>query len=184
MTMRWWAGPTASLRMLELVDSSDMEQGVATGVLGYHGIVAGALAPLGRQSLVDPALVAATASTVDLEPVAKALGRATRPVLGAAAERYGELLAHSIHDQSIDDTTRLIVHLSTAGVPVPLAVDRAIAVHGVPLKEAGKYAFHMRAPVVSEVVKADLADRVLMLWAKRVASRERMGSPGYGYEAG
>lgn len=171
-----------SQRMLGLVDDSDFEQGVATCVLGYHGIVAGALAPLGRQSLVDPGLVAAYAQQVDLSPVAKALGRATQPVLGAAAEKYGELLADSIHTQSVDDTTRLIVSLSTAGVPVPLAVDRAIAIHGVPTKHAGKYAFHMRAPVVSEVVKADLADRALMLWARDVARRERAPMPGYGYD--
>jgi hypothetical protein len=180
--MRWWAEPEQSLRMLELVDDSDMEQGVATCVLGYHGIMAGALAHLGRQSLVDGALVAATADQVDLTPVAKALGRATKPVLGAAAPKYGELLAKSTHTRAIDDTTRLIVSLATNGLPMPLAVDRAIAVHGVPLQGMGKYAFQMKAPVVAEVVKADLADRALMLWARDVASRERMGSAVSGYD--
>ena len=180
--MRWWADPQTSLQMLELVDDSDLEQGVATCVLGYHGIVSGALTPLGRQSLVDGALVAATADQVDLTPVAKALGRATSPVLGRAAEKYGDLLANSTHARAVDDTTRLIINLSSNGLPVPLAVDRAIAVHGVPLQGMGKYAFQMKAPVVSEVVKADLADRALMLWARDTALRERMGSPGYGYD--
>jgi len=168
--------------MLDLVDDSDMEQGVATCVLGYHGLVTGALAPLGRQSLVDGGLVQATAEQVDLTPVAKALGRATRPVLGAAAGKYGELLADSTHDRAVDDTTRLIISLTATGLPVPLAVDRAIAVHGVPLASSGKYAFHMKAPTVAEVVKADLADRALMLWARDVASRERMGGRVSGYD--
>ena len=180
--MRWWTDPETSLRMLGLVDDSDMEQGVATCALGYHGLVAGALSHLGRESLVDAGLVQATADQVDLTPVAKALGRATEPVLGRAAEKYGELLANSIHDRAIDDTTRLIITLSTSGLPVPYAVDRAIAVHGVPLQGMGKYAFQMKAPVVAEVVKADLADRALMLWARDVASRERMGGQVSGYD--
>lgn len=175
--MRWWADPAASRRMLDLVDDSDIEQGVATSVLGYHALVSGALLPLAKETLVDAGLVAAAANEVDLTPVAKALGRATQPVLGAASTRYGELLANSIHTQAVDDTTRLIVSLSAAGLPVPLAVDRAIAVHGVPSKSAGKYAFHMKAPVVAEVVKADLADRALMLWARDVSRRERGASP-------
>jgi hypothetical protein len=180
--MRWWADPAASIRMLELVDDSDMEQGVATCVLGYHGLMAGALSPLGRQSLVDAGLVAAAAGEVDITPVAKALGRATAPVLGAAAQRYGDLLAESTHVRAVDDTTRLIISLAATGLPVPLAVDRALAVHGVPLASTGKYAFHMKAPTVAEVVKADLADRALMLWARDVAYRERMGGPVSGYD--
>lgn len=180
--MRWWTDPDQALHMLGLVDDSDMEQGVATCVLGYHGLVVGSLAPLGRQSLVDPGLVQATADQVDLTPVAKALGRATKPVLGRSSEKYGELLAKAEHTRAVDDTARLIVTLSASGLPMPLAVDRAIAVHGVPLKDMGKYAFQMKAPVVTEVVKADLADRVLMLWARDVASRERGGSRGSGYD--
>src|SRR4029078_12711468 len=111
----------------------------ATSVLAYHGLVAGALAPLGRESLVDAGLVQATAEQVDLRPFAKALGRATQPVLGAAAERYGELLANATHARSVDDTSRLIVTLAN-GLPMPLAVARAIGVHGGPLKTGGKYA--------------------------------------------
>jgi hypothetical protein len=168
--------------MLDLVDDSNMEQGVATSVLAYHGLVAGALAHLGRESLVDGGLVQATAQQVDLSPVAKALGRATSPVLGRAAEKYGELLAKATHTRSVDDTTGLIVALSTSGLPMPLALDRAIAVHGVPLQSMGKYAFQMKAPVVSEVVKADLADRALMVWARDTAARERMGGQAYGYD--
>lgn len=180
--MRWWADPVTAQRMLSLVDDSDSDQGVATCVLGYHGLVVGALSPLSKETLVDPGLVAAMAHQVDRTPVAKALGRASRPVLGPAAEKYGELLAENIHERSVDDTTRLMISLSAAGVPVPLAVDRAIAVHGVPLKDAGKYAFHMRAPVVSEVVKADLADRALMMWARDVARRERGSGQGSRYD--
>jgi hypothetical protein len=180
--MRWWADPEVSLRMLDLVDDSNMEQGVATCVLGYHGLIVGALAPLGRQSLVDPGLVQAAADEVDLTPVAKALGRATKPVLGASAAKYGELLAKSEHARAMDDTTRLIISLSGSGLPMPLAVDRAIAVHGVPIKGMGKYAYQMKAPVVAEVVKADLADRALMLWARDIASRERAGGRASGYD--
>jgi hypothetical protein len=180
--MRWWTDRETSLRMLDLVDDSNMEQGVATCVLGYHGIMADALAPLGRQSLVDPGLVQAAAEQVDITPVAKALGRATRPVLGAAAAKYGELLAKSEHARAVDDTTRLIIALTSSGLPTPLAVDRAIAVHGVPMKGMGKYAFQMKAPVVTEVVKADLADRALMLWARDLASRERMGGRASRYD--
>jgi len=168
--------------MLGLVDDSDMEQGVATCALAYHGLVAGALAPLGRQSLVDGSLVAETARRVEIAPVSKALSRATEPVLGRAAEKYGELLAKSIHDRAVDDTTLLIINLASSGLPVPYAVDRAIAVHGVPLQGMGKYAFQMKAPVVAEVVKMDLADRALMLWARDVASRERMGGRVSGYD--
>lgn len=179
--MRWWAHPDISMEMLELVDDSDLEQGVATCVLGYHGLIAGALEPLGRQTLVDPGLVAASAEMVDLTPVAKALGRATHAVLGAASDRYGELLAASTHDRAVADTTRLITSLAVT-LPMPHAVDRAVAVHGVPISKAGRYAFTMKAPVVAEVVKADLADRALMEWARDVARRERGASLESSYD--
>lgn len=179
--MRWWTDPQVSLRMLDLVDDSDLEQGVATCVLGYHGLISGALAPLGRETLVDPGLVAASAQMVDLTPVAKALGRATRPVLGAAADRYGELLAASTHDRAVADTSRLITSLALT-LPMPFAVDRAVAVHGVPISKVGRYAFSMKAPAVAEVVKADLADRALMMWARDVARREREASPESSYD--
>lgn len=182
MTARWWADPEWARLMLSLVDDSDPMQGVATSALGYHGLVEGALHPLRVQTLVDPGLVAATAETVDLTPVAKAFGRATKPILGASSSRYGELLAKSIHSLAIDNTTRLIGTLTNTGVPFPLALDRAIAVHGVPVQEVGRYAFVMKAPMVTEVVKADLADRALMMWAQRVARREAEASPEYGYD--
>lgn len=182
MTARWWADPEWARLMLSLVDDRDPLQGVATSALGYHGLVHGALLPLGVQTLVDPGLVAATAETVDITPVAKALGRATKPFVGLSAPKYGELLAKSIHSIAIDNTTRLIGTLTNQGVPFPLALDRAIAVHGVPVREVGRYAFVMKAPMVTEVVKADMADRALMMWAQRVARREAETSPESSYD--
>ena len=181
--MRWWADPETSLRMLELVDDSDMEQGVATSVLGYHGLVAGALAPLGRQSLVDGGLVQATADGWTLRRYRRRSDVQRSLSLARLLRSTANSSPSPTHARAVDDTTRLIINLASNGLPVPLAVDRAIAVHGVPLQGMGKYAFQMKAPVVAEVVKADLADRALMLWARDVALRERMGGRGLGMTA-
>jgi hypothetical protein len=74
---RWWANPEESLAILELVDDSNVEQGVGTAVLGYHGLTSGVLDSLSRRPLVDVASIRTALDSVDIEPVAKALGRAT-----------------------------------------------------------------------------------------------------------
>lgn len=35
---RWWANAEESRQMLDLVDDSDVEQGVGTAILAYHGL--------------------------------------------------------------------------------------------------------------------------------------------------
>jgi hypothetical protein len=156
--MRWWDDPEASKRFLDMVDDSDPAQGVATAVLGHHGLCMSVLRPLTTQTLVDPDLIAASLAGVDLSPVVKAFDMSVG---------YGKKKADSLHMRAIIDTMAVCKSLS-AVLPVPLAVERAAEVHGVPIHRLGPYLSTMRTIVVPPVVRADLADRQLMLWARDV----------------
>lgn|GEM_PF-4949931 len=169
---RWWADPRDAFSTLECVDSSDPVQGVGTAVLGYHGLSEGVLRPLTEQTLVDVSTVSKALESLDLAPVAKALANATRPVVGDAAERYGELLARDLHDRAVESTGRLILNLVSTGMAWPTAIDRAASVHGVPVERLGKAGSVLRAPALAKIAQADVADRVLMEYASHVGNRE------------
>ena len=174
---RWWADADQSRAVLALVDDSDLEQGVGTAVLGYHGIASSALERLSRHTLVDVARVHQVLDDVDLEPVAKALGEATRPVLGAASGRYGQLLASNLHQQAVDATERLLLSLTNTGMPWPTAIERVASVHGVPADRLGKAYGDLGKPALAPTVRADIGDRVLMEFASHVARRESTPMP-------
>lgn len=174
---RWWADAAQSRAVLALVDDSDLEQGVGTAVLGYHGLASSALEKLSKHTLVDVARMHRVLDSVDLEPVAKALGEATRPVLGAASGRYGELLAANLHQQAVDATERLLLSLTGTGMPWPVAIERVASVHGVPADRLGKAYGDLGKPALSPVVRADIGDRVLMEFASHVARRENTLAP-------
>ena len=168
---RWWADPAQGKEVLRSVDGSDVVQGVGTAVLGYHAITQAALKPLTTETLVDISKVHSALDQVDLEPVAKALGEATKPVLGDAADAYGVLLAAEMHDVAKAATERLILTWTQTGMPWPHAVERAAEVHGVPTNRLGRYANLMKGPV-APLVRQDLADRALMEYASEIGHRE------------
>jgi hypothetical protein len=169
---RWWTDPQIARSTLERVDSSDPVQGVGTAVLGYHGLAEGVLQPLTHRTLLDVEGVSKALDGLDIAPVAKALANATRPVVGDAAEKYGELLAQDLHKQAVESTGRLILNLVSTGMAWPTAIDRAASVHGVPVDRLGKAGSALRAPALAKIAQADIADRALMEYAAHVGKRE------------
>jgi hypothetical protein len=169
---RWWANPEESLAILELVDDSNVEQGVGTAVLGYHGLTSGVLDSLSRRTLVDVASIRTALDSVDIEPVAKALGRATKPIMGDVSGRYGELLANNMHRQAVDATERLLLSLTNKGMAWPTAIERVQSVHGVPLERLGLAASRLGVPAIPPTVRADIGDRALMEYAAHMGLAE------------
>jgi len=169
---RWWTDPDQAATVLTFVDDSDVVHGVSTAFLGYHGLAEGVLRPLAQRTLVDGEVISEALQDVDLEPVAKALGEATRPVLGEESAAYGQLLAKQFHEDAVESTTRFVTNLVSTGMPWPTAVERAASVHGVPVQRLGKAGSQLRAPVVAKASAADVADRALMEFAAHVGIRE------------
>jgi len=169
---RWWASPEDSIAALSVVDDSDVVNGAGVAFLGYHGLVQKALQPLAQETLVDTHRVKQALSTVDLEPVMKALREATRPVMGDASERYGQLLAEEIHKRAVLATERLLSTWTNNGMPWPQAIEKAAEVHGVPLERLGRYASVMKTVGITPLVRADYADRELMAYAADFGKRE------------
>jgi len=171
---RWWANPELSAEILKSVDDSDVVNGVGVAVLGYHGLAMGVLKPLVTQTLVDTHTVRKALLQVDLQPIAKALSEATKPVMGDASERYGKLLADAIHEKAVASTERLLHTWTNNGMPWPNAIERAAEVHGVPVERLGRYASVMKAATVNPHIRADYADRELMTYASVMGSRESL----------
>jgi len=169
---RWWASPEDSVAALSVVDDSDVVNGVGVALLGYHGLSQGALQPLTKETLVDVHHVREALLEVDLEPVAKALGEATKSVMGDASERYGQLLASEVHKRAIVATERLLTTWTTNGMAWPQAIEKAAEVHGVPLERLGRYATVMKSVGMTPHVRADYADRELMAYAADFGKRE------------
>ena len=165
---RWWTDPDQARSVLGRVNDSDVVQGVGTAVLGYHGLAVEKLKPLTQRTLVDVAQVSKALGQVDLEPVAKALAEATRPVMGEASGEYGRLLAEDLHEQAVASTERLVSSLSSMGMPFPTAITRAVSVHGVPASRLGPTGNLLKTPAMSPIVLDDVADRALMDYASRV----------------
>ena len=172
VTDRWWARRESSLAALGRVDSSDAVQGVGTAVLAYHGLSKAVLEPLAHMTLMDVSAVNKALHGLDIDPVAKALGNATRGEMGSASDRYGQLLADDIHATAIESTGRLIASLVQSGVAWPTAIARASKVHGIPADRLGKAGPALRAPVVQPLAADDIADRALMEYASHVGRRE------------
>lgn len=169
---RWWANLQDSVAALKVVDDSDVVNGVGVAVLGYHGLAKSLLEPLATQTLVDVQEVRKVLSGVDLEPVSKALREATKPVMGDASEKYGQLLAEAIHKRAVDSTERLLLSWTGTGMPWPQAIEKAAEVHGVPLERLGRYAHVMKSVGITPLVRADYADRELMAYAAHIGQLE------------
>lgn len=169
---RWWANRQDSVAALKVVDDSDVVNGVGVAVLGYHGLAKSLLEPLATQTLVDVQEVRKVLSGVDLEPVSKALREATKPVMGDASEKYGQLLAEAIHKRAVDSTERLLLSWTGTGMPWPQAIEKAAEVHGVPIERLGRYAHVMKTVGINPLVRADYADRELMAYAAHIGQLE------------
>jgi hypothetical protein len=169
---RWWDDEGAARVVLAGIDGRDVVQGVGSAVLGYHALAKSALGGLTGRSLVDAADVVDALNSADFSPVAKALSAAVEPVMGDASSEYGRLLASQIHQDAVEGVSHVLTVWSSAGVPMPFAVERAADVVGVPAKRVGSYVNAVKAPVVSPVVRVDAADRSLMDFASYVGARE------------
>lgn len=169
---RWWANSKDSIAALSVVDDSDVVNGVGVALLGYHGLSQEVLQPLTKETLVDIQRVRDALSEIDLEPVAKAFGEATKSVMGGASERYGQLLAGEVHRRAIAATERLLNTWTTNGMSWPQAIEKAAEVHGVPLERLGRYATVMKNVSITPHVRADYADRELMSYASDFGKRE------------
>lgn len=169
---RWWDNDTDAINALKVVDDSDVINGVGVAFLGYHAIAKSLLKPLMGQTLIDVHQVHKVLSEIDLSLVSKALGEATKPVMGEASTKYGELLAEAIHNRATEATERLLSTWTNTGMPWPNAIERAAEVHGVPSERLGKYASVMKAASVAPTVKQDYADRELMAYASHIGKLE------------
>lgn len=162
---RWWIDPELSRTALGLVNQGNVRLGVGTSVLGYHGLAMERLRPLAGSTLVDAKKVADAINGVDLAPVAKALSKAVYSELGDASVEYGRLLAMDIHQQALEGTISLFTSLIGSGMAYPTAVDRVIAVHGVPSTRLGTVSKHLRELRLSKDTLDDWSDRALMEFA-------------------
>lgn len=167
----WWGSPGTSQSALELVDDSDVAMGVATAVMGYHGLAQGAVSASGA-GLMDGVRLGEALDQLDLIPVAKAIAEATRPVMGDASEAYGILFAKDLHDRACASTQQVLASLVGLGVPWPVAIERVVLVHGVPADRLGQVSKHLRDVKASRPVLADAADRALLEHAKACGERE------------
>ena len=172
---RWWDSHEEATRVLALVDDRDVRQGVGTAVLGYHALAKAALEPLSKRTLVDMGAVTDVLGALDTDLVGAALGAAMAPVMGDAAVAYGQMLAGQIHADAVSGVQQAMTMWSTAGVPMPLAVERAAEVVGVPASRIGKYAQVMKAMAVQPLVRCDHADRALMDFAAHLGALEDTG---------
>ena len=162
---RWWTDPEKSRWALGLVNDTDTSMGVGTAVLAYHGLALGHLRPLADSTLVDGGELIRRLDDVDLAPVAAAVAKAVTPIMGEASVSYGRMWAQDLHDRSLGTSVDLFTSLTRYGMPYPHAMDRVIAVHGIPTERLGLMAKHLREPRVTPRVLDDYADRALMEYA-------------------
>ena len=175
---RWWDDAHTARTVLEQVDDRDVVQGVGTAVLAYHAIAKAAIAPLSGKTLVDSALVLDALSVVDTELVAKALSAATEPIMGDASSKYGELLAGQIHSDAVAAVEQALRVWTSNGVPMPMAVERAADIVGVPVSRLGRYINAVKPVTVAPIVRMDAADRALMEFASHIGNRENVADTG------
>lgn len=168
---RWWTDPNDALHVLACVDGSNPAAGVSTAFLGFHALQRSALAPLRSSTLVDGAVVDAHLREVDVEPVAKAVAAATRPVMGDAAEAYGDLVARDMRDRSREAAQDVLLRWTRQGMPWPTAVQRLSTIVGVPTRELGKAVDALSKPV-TDLVAGDYGDRVLMGHAQHMGQTQ------------
>jgi hypothetical protein len=168
---RWWTDPDDALQVLACVDGSDPAAGVSTAFLGFHALQRSALEPLRSSTLVDGAVVDAHLREVDVEPVAKAVATATRPVMGDAADAYGDLVARDMRERSREAAQDVLLRWTRQGMPWPTAVQRLSTIVGVPTRELGKTVDVLSKPV-TDLVAGDYGDRVLMGHAQRVGQTQ------------
>jgi len=162
---RWWTDPEKSRWALGLVGDTDVSMGVGTAVLAYHGLALEHLRPLAESTLVDGGELISRLDRVDLTPVATAVAKAVAPVMGEASASYGHMWAQDLHDRSLGTSVDLFTSLTRSGMAFPHAIDRVIAVHGIPSERLGPVAKHLREPRVTPRVLDDYADRALMEYA-------------------
>jgi hypothetical protein len=172
MVQRWWDDADTAHSVLNRVDDRDVTQGVGTAVLAYHALAKHHVAPLAKQTLVDVSTALDALDAVDREPVAKALAASLEPVMGVASEEYGRLLAEQIHADASSGVEHALKVWQANGVPMPLAVERAAEVVGVPHARLGQYVSKVKGATVPPGVLADYADRALMEFASHVGRRE------------
>lgn len=168
---RWWTDPNDALQVLACVDGSDPAAGVSTAFLGFHALQRSALEPLRSSTLVDGAVVDAHLREVDVEPVAKAVATATRPVMGDAADAYGHLVAQDMRERSREAAQDVLLRWTRQGMPWPTAVQRLSTIVGVPTRDLGKTVEVLSKPV-TDLVAGDYGDRVLMGHAQRVGQTQ------------
>jgi hypothetical protein len=169
---RWWDDPETATAVMAGVDDRDVVQGVGTAALGLHALAKAALAPLVEATLVDRVDIAQVLTDLPLDDVAKALGAATRPVVGIGSDRYGQLLAQDMAAQAAAGADHLVAVLTAGGMPMPLAVARAAEAVGLPPKRTGTYAAVTKDPQLGPLVVADAADRALMGYAEALGKAE------------
>jgi hypothetical protein len=175
MVQRWWDDADTAHSVLCRVDDRDVTQGVGTAVLAYHALAKHHVAPLAKQTLVDISTALDALNAVDRGPVAKALAASLEPVMGVASEQYGRLLAEQIHADASSGVEHVLKVWQANGVPMPLAVERAAEVVGVPHARLGQYVSKVKGATVPPGVLADYADRALMEFASHVGRRENTG---------
>lgn len=168
---RWWTDPNDALQVLACIDDTDPAAGVSTAFLGFHALQRSALAPLRSSTLVDGAVVDAHLREVDVEPVAKAVAAATRPVMGDAADAYGNLVVQDMRERSREAAQDVLLRWTRQGMPWPTAVQRLSTIVGVPTRELGKTVEVLSKPV-TDLVAGDYGDRVLMGHAQRLGQTQ------------
>lgn len=153
MTRRWWSDADAARDLLGRVSSDDGVSGAGAALLGLHALGAKALSGLAGSTAVSADEVRSVLAGVDHSSAADAWkvtsGGDLDEVKAAADAGAWEIV----------DT------LTSAGVPWPLALQRASEGYGLPPGEAAVYASRVAAPVLPPPVVADVADVALGAWA-------------------
>lgn len=159
MSRRWWSDADVARDLLGRVSSDDGVSGAGAALLGLHAVGAQALSGLASSTAVSVDEVKSALAGVDHSSAADAWQVTAGGDLDEvkAAADAGAL--------EIVDT------LTSAGVPWPLALQRAAEGYGLPPGDAAVYATQVAAPVLPPPVVADVADVALGAWASNASAR-------------
>lgn len=159
MTRRWWSDADAARDLLGRVSSDDGVSGAGAALLGLHALGAQALSGLAGSTAVSVDEVRSALAGVDHSSAADAWQ------VTAGSDLDGVKAAADAGALEIVDT------LTSAGVPWPLALQRASEGYGLPPGEAAVYASKVAAPILPPPVVADVADVALGSWAASTSAQ-------------
>lgn len=150
---RWWDDAQGAPGVVDSVVGRDDEVAVGAALLGLHAAGASVLRDLSQRTAVDAPAVREALSGVDYGSVGSVLGDSFDGARSAAEAGAMDVVSH----------------LTSSGVPWPLALSRAAAGFGLPPGEARVYAGRVADKAIAPAVLADAADVALGAWASKAS---------------